>query len=220
MQQFFPHEFTHSIVAWALSLKAHPFNINYGGTSIHNILLLSNINENNNYYLMYLLGKRHLIPIVAAAGPGMNVLLYLLSTWALFSYKRLRNNPVFFYLIFWFNIMNLGNIFDYIPVRVFTTHGDIGHILFGANYLSPWWIFIPGTYTVSYLYYFFYTKTLPLAYEVVCTYKKKWQCLFLLALSSITLLAVFGSAGLVGYSVVCTFISMCAILATPIVIFC
>ena len=214
----FPHEFSHSIVAWMLALKVHPLNINYGGASLHNILFLSNIDENNNYYLMYLLGKQHLIPIVAAAGPGMNVVLYMFSTWVLFSCKSLHKKPLLFYFIFWLNIMNLGNIFDYIPIRVFTTHGDIGHILFGLNNLSPWWIFIPGTYIVILLYYLFFTKTLPLAYSVVCTNQRKWQCLLLLVLSSTILLAAFGLSGLEGYSAICTFISKSVILATPIVI--
>lgn len=214
----FPHEFSHSIVAWILALKSHPLNIDYGGTSLQNILFLSNIDENNNYYLMYLLGKKHLIPIIAAAGPLMNGVLYILSSWALFSCRSLHKKPLFFYFIFWFNIMNLGNIFDYIPIRVFTTHGDIGHILFGLNNVSHWWIFIPGTYIVIFLYYLFFNKTLPLAYSIVCTTQRKWQCLLLLVLSSTILLAAFGLSGLEGYSTICTFISKIAILATPIII--
>jgi hypothetical protein len=45
----FPHEFTHSFFAWALGYKSNPLNIQYGGTSLSNLLLLSNIDENVNY---------------------------------------------------------------------------------------------------------------------------------------------------------------------------
>ena len=215
----FPHEFSHSIVAWLLGLKVHPFLINYGGTHVRNILFLSNIDENNNYYLMYLLGKESLIPIVAAAGPLVNVLLYLLSTLVLFKFKRLRTKPSLFYFVFWFNLMNLGNIYDYVPLRVFTTHGDIGYILFGLGHLSPWWIFIPGVYIVILLYYFFFTQTLPLDYKVLfCNQNTGLRCFALLVLSAITLFGFFGASGLVGYSDICTFISLCSMLSVPLIV--
>lgn len=148
----FPHEFSHSIMAWLLGVKVHPFNIDYGGSSFYNLFWLGNIDENNNYYLLYVLGKKQLMPLIAMAGPGMNGLLYIISTYFLYHVKNIKQRPMLYYFIFWFNIMNLGNLFDYVPIRVFTTHGDIGHIVFGLNNLYAWWIFIPGTYLIVFYY--------------------------------------------------------------------
>ena len=215
----FPHEFCHSITAWLLGLKVHPLNIDYGGKSLLNILLLFDIDENNNYVLMYLLGKKHLIPIIAFAGPGMNVLLYLVSSYLLFAVKSLRTKPLLLYFIVWYNLMNLGNIVDYMPNRVFTTHGDIGHILFGLNNLSPWWLFIPGTYVVVSLLYIFYKKTLPMTYVYVCGRNNIFNMIFLVVASTIVLLGFFPAAGIAGYSAVSTFVSGAIMSAIPAIIF-
>ncbi len=49
----YPHEFTHSFLAWALGYKSNPLNITYGGTGISNLLLMSGIDENVNYEAIY-----------------------------------------------------------------------------------------------------------------------------------------------------------------------
>lgn len=48
----FPHELTHSFVAWAMGYKSTPFNIQYGGLGIRNLLLLSNVDESVNYQMV------------------------------------------------------------------------------------------------------------------------------------------------------------------------
>ena len=214
----FPHEFSHSIVAWLLGVKTHPLNIDYGGTSLSNLLLLRNIDEHNNYYLMYMLGKKHLIPLIAIAGPGMNGILYVISTYFLYRLNSVRQRPLVYYFIFWFNIMNLGNLFDYVPIRVFTTHGDIGHVLFGLNNISPWWVFIPGTYIVLLLYYFFFTSTLIDAYKIICGNKDvpKQACILILAV--LTSFVFFALAGLSGYSEICRFISQLSYCVVPAIL--
>ena len=52
----FIHEYAHAFIAWILSYKNSPFDLNYGGTSLENLLLLSNIDQkinNNLYYIFY-----------------------------------------------------------------------------------------------------------------------------------------------------------------------
>lgn len=47
----FPHEFAHSFMAWALGFKPDPLNIDYGGTTWGNLLLLLHVDENVEYSL-------------------------------------------------------------------------------------------------------------------------------------------------------------------------
>src|SRR6516165_7582866 len=75
-----PHELMHSIVAWLLGIKANPLIIDWGGTSILNILLLIHIDENVDYTAALAAGKRWQVALIAFAGPGLaNGGLYLLS---------------------------------------------------------------------------------------------------------------------------------------------
>nr|MCH9743983.1 hypothetical protein [Gammaproteobacteria bacterium] len=158
----FPHEYAHSIMAWLLGFKQHALGIDYGGKSISNILTIKNINENNNYYLIYLLGGQHAIGWIAFAGPGIgNGGLYVLSLLCLLKSNTVKRSPYLYYFLFWFNLMCLGNLYSYVPLRTFTTHGDVGHMLFALSNPSPWWIFIPVGYVVMFLVYYFFSNTLP-----------------------------------------------------------
>jgi hypothetical protein len=115
----FPHEFTHSFFAWALGYKSHPLNIQYGGTGLSNLLLLSNIDENVNYEEIFQKNPHH-AALIAFAGPGLgNVFLFFLSYWLL-QKKQIRDEPYLYYFVFWFNLMNIANLFDYVPIRTFT----------------------------------------------------------------------------------------------------
>lgn len=42
-QIVFAHKYAHAFVAWILGYKNSPFDLNYGGTSLGNLLLLVNI---------------------------------------------------------------------------------------------------------------------------------------------------------------------------------
>ena len=79
----FPHELTHSFVAWALGYKPNPFNIQYGGTSLSNLLFLSGVDEKVDYQDIFQQNPYH-VALIAFAGPGIaNGGLFLLSFWLL-----------------------------------------------------------------------------------------------------------------------------------------
>src|SRR5919112_441433 len=66
-----PHEFAHSIMAWILGIKDQPGNIDWGGTSLLNVLLLANIDENVDYTPALEAGKHWQVALTAFAGPGI-----------------------------------------------------------------------------------------------------------------------------------------------------
>ena len=97
----FPHEWSHATIAWLFGFQTSPFAIDYGGSwSLTNILLL-NVYENVNYYLLYLTGHFTLMGFIGLAGPifynfgGYLVSLFLLSR------KKILKHKWLFYILFW-----------------------------------------------------------------------------------------------------------------------
>ena len=43
---FFPHEYSHSFTAWIMGWKSNPIDLNYGPPTTANLLLQSDIDEN------------------------------------------------------------------------------------------------------------------------------------------------------------------------------
>ncbi|HET7092545.1 MAG TPA: hypothetical protein VFI22_03680, partial [Thermomicrobiales bacterium] len=142
-----PHEFAHSILAWLLGIKDQPGNIDWGGTSLLNIFLLVHIDENVDYTAALAAGKAWQVAVVAFAGPGLaNGGLYLLSRRFITS-PAIARRPAAAYVVFWFLVMNLANLYDYVPMRVFAADGDVAHFRWATG-LSPWAIYAVGGYLV------------------------------------------------------------------------
>jgi hypothetical protein len=134
-----PHEFAHSIVAWLVGIKDQPGNIDWGGTSLLNIFLLIDIYENVDYLAALDAGKYWQVALTAFAGPGIaNGALYLLSrrfiaapSLSIPAGRGVRPLLVLF--------INLANLYDYVPIRVFAADGDVTHFRWGSG-VSPWLI--------------------------------------------------------------------------------
>lgn len=161
-----PHEYMHSLTAWALGYKANPFNLNYGGNSRLNILLLLNMDEHVNYDMIF------------AAG----------------------------------HLMNLGNFYDYVPIRTFTTHGDVANFMNGLH-ISPWWIYIFGGYIVAYLIWYFFSRTLIAAYHHLSLNTPMRA--FLMIICVLILMGFFGSPGLLDYGDISFFLSATSLIVIP-----
>ncbi|MGA2412385.1 MAG: site-2 protease family protein, partial [Candidatus Binataceae bacterium] len=133
----YPHEFTHSFLAWGLGYKSNPFNIQYGGTGLSNLLLITGVDENVNYEAVSQSNPHH-AALIAFAGPAMNVLLFLVSYWLL-QKKQIHDRSYLYYFLIWFNVMNIANVFDYVPIRTFTPlnwNTDMSNVERGLN-ISP-----------------------------------------------------------------------------------
>lgn len=155
------HEYGHSFTAWALGFKTNPLDIIYGGWSWQNLIFLANIDENVNYVLIDQLGHRHLISLIAFAGPGIATLsIYLITLYLL----QKKFNSYLYCLIFWINLINLRELWAYVPLRALSTTADIANINYSLS-LSPWWIFILISPFVAWAVLNFFSKTLKNAYE-------------------------------------------------------
>lgn len=162
-----PHEFAHSIMAWLLGIKDQPGNITWGGTSLLNVLLLANIDENVDYQAALDAGKHWQVALTAFAGPGIaNVSLFLISR-SLITKPWFRTRPVAANFLFWFLLMNLGNMYDYVPMRVFVDQvdSDVYDFILGTG-VSPWVIYVVGSYLVLWAIVDFYRNVLPLGLEL------------------------------------------------------
>lgn len=212
----FPHEYAHSIAAWWLGFRDHPFAINYGGTSWANILLLFHIDENVDYEAIYAHGKGAAAAMIAFAGPGIaNGVKYLITLFLL-NVRRVKQHIYLYYFIFWFNFMNLANFYDYVPMRVFTEKDDMGHISRGLN-ISPWTIYIILGYIVAFVIWHFYTRTLIQVYYNLKIKSVSGQA-SLMIVSTAILFGYFGMAGFNGYGEISHFLSATSFIMIPGVI--
>jgi hypothetical protein len=215
----FSHEYAHGLMAWILGYKTSPFDINYGGTSWANILLLLNIDQAVDNNLIYSQGHPFFVGLIALAGPGINVLLYIVSYY-LMQQTSIRSHAYLFYFLFLFNLMNLGNVYDYVPIRTFATSGvmvDILDIEQGFN-ISPWIIYGIVGYLVLFMIWQFFVISLPLAYRNLGL-KSTAAKVSLLILCVLILFGWFALPGFFSHGAIPFFISATSFFAIPGIIY-
>ncbi len=154
------HEFGHSFTAWALDFKDNPLDIIYGGWNWQNFIFLANIDENVNYAWISQSGHHLLISLIAFAGPFVSLLIYFITLFLL----RKKFNSYVYYLILWINLINIRELWAYVPLRSLSSTADIANINHSLD-LSPWWIFILITPFIAYAVWHFFSNTLKNAYE-------------------------------------------------------
>jgi hypothetical protein len=211
----FPHEYAHSFMAWLLGFKDNPLTLNYGGTSLANILLLLHIDQNVDNHMIYALGHPAYVALIAFIGPAMNGLLFILSFYLLQN-KTIKHRPYLLYFLFFFNLMNLGNIYDYVPIRTFATQGNMLDVLDieQALNISPWYIYIIIGYLVAFLIWQFFTKTLIAIYvnlKLIDTISRA----SLMIICVCILFGYFGLPGLFNYGEVSYFLSITSLAIIP-----
>jgi hypothetical protein len=215
----FIHEYAHAFTAWMLGDKSSPFDLNYGGTSLDNLLLLSNIDQNVNNNLIYASGHPGHVALIAFAGPGIIILLFFLSSW-LIQNKQTKRHPYLLYFLLFFNLWCLGGTYAYVPVRTFTTHGvmvDVLDIEQALN-ISPWLIYFFVGYLVIFMMWQFFSKTLISIYANVDISNTTGR----VSLMIVCVLILFGYCGLAGFvnhGEISHFISATSFLAIPGIIF-
>lgn len=215
----FIHEYAHAFTAWLLSVKSSPFDLNYGGTSLSNLLLLSNIDQNVNNNLIYASGHPGYVALIAFAGPGIVIFLFFLSSW-LIQNNKMKEYPYLLYFLLFFNLWCLGGTYAYVPVRTFTPHGvmiDVLDIEQALN-ISPWWIYFFIGYLVAYMIWCFFSKNLISIYtkfNITSTMGK----VSLMLTCVLILFGYCGSVGLVNHGEISRFISGTSILAIPGIVF-
>jgi hypothetical protein len=211
-----PHEYAHSFMAFALGYKSDPLVIHFGGTSVGNLISLINIDEQVDYAPMFARGDGPAAALVGIAGPGLaNGTMYLLS---LFLLRRpsVRRHVFLFMLVFWFNFMNVANFFDYVPIRTFASHGDIGHITQGLG-LSPWLALVMLGIPTAIAMWFLFTRTLPEALGRLAP-DSPFRQGFIATLSVVLMFGYFGLAGFAGYGQPSHTLSVLSLCLIPIML--
>jgi hypothetical protein len=162
----FPHEYAHSFMAWVLGEMKNPLAIDYGGKSWKNILLLWDIDENVEYSRLFAQGHGIHAALIAFAGSGIGSVSLFVLGYFLLKNNRVKQYPYLYYFIFWFQLMNLGNFYDYVPIRTFSSHGDMGNMMHGLH-ISAWWVFVIFGYIVAFLIWQFFIRTMTTMYLVL-----------------------------------------------------
>ncbi len=211
-----PHEFAHSVVAWILGIKDQPGNIDWGGTSLLNVLGLVDIYENVDYRAALDAGRYWQVAVTAFAGPGLaNGGLYLLARRFVAS-PRLAGRPLAAYALFWFLLMNLANLYDYVPIRAFAADGDVAHFRWGSG-ASPWLVFALAGYLVLWAVVDFYRNVLPAGLGVVGFAAPAARAAVLVVATAV-LFGYFAIPGLLEPDPVSQFIARTSLLAVPAVV--
>jgi hypothetical protein len=138
---FFPHEYAHSFSAWLLGWKTNPLALDYGGLNTGNIVAQFDIDENVDYDPIFAAHHDVEAAFIAVAGMAIgNGLTYLVSRWG---YRRARKDGARTWALacYWLCVASVGNFIDYVPIRTFTTHGDM-HTVERGLHCSPWWVAI------------------------------------------------------------------------------
>jgi hypothetical protein len=210
-----PHEFSHSFAAWIMGIKSDPWNIEWGHGSVGDILLLQGIDEKVDYKPALADGKNLAVAVTVLAGPGMNVVLYLLTRFVVPCW-RTSSRGVVAYLTFWFLFMNLANLYDYVPIRIAASNGDVWQWIQATN-MSYWWIYGIIGALVLWALVDFYRTVLPQSLEASGIETISGRMLVLVT-STALMFAYFASPGLAQSDDVSLFIGRTSLLLVPVVI--
>jgi hypothetical protein len=180
------HEWGHGLVAWLLGYKTNPFDVDYGGW------FLLNVDESVPYNQILAAGQGFRAAWIGIAGLFVSLSLFIFC-WI--SLKKIKSNAFLYSFFYWFAVVNLVPIFQYLTVQAFSIEGDVGRFTHGLA-ISPWWIFWPGTAFVSTALYHFFRYLVPKAYAILSISSVWMQRLFLL----ISLIGIFLWIYLHGYN--------------------
>lgn len=147
--------------------KKSPFDVYYGGWG------LLHVDENINYSQLLSHHQGITAALIGIAGCTVSALLAIL-----------------FILSYWFLIINMVPLFQYIPLTTFSTQGDIGRFVHGLN-ISPWWVFIPGSLLIVIALWRIFSLEIPRAYAVIPLKTIGAQRVFLLTSLGIIFLLIY-----------------------------
>jgi hypothetical protein len=175
------HEWGHGTMAWIFGYKETPFDVEYGGW------LLQHVDEAVPYEQILAAKKGVAAALIGIAGVTTSCVLFVLSLVAL---KKIKQNLWLYSFFYWFAIVNMVPIFQYLTVMTFSTKGDVGRFTQGLH-ISPWWVFIPGTIFVCLALYRIFWFEVPKAYAFIGVKKLGAQRVFLFLSLYIVFLLIY-----------------------------
>jgi len=113
-------EWAHATVAWAHGLLPSPFDVTYGDWFLFRVADKGDL----VYPKLLNTGQAQLVGVIAIAGPTVNGVLGALGLVVL-RFRRLSQYPILSFSMFWFALNNIGQVYSYLPIRGFSSSGDI-----------------------------------------------------------------------------------------------
>jgi hypothetical protein len=156
-----PHEYAHSFMAWITGIKANPFLIDWGGTGLHNLITLGNIDEEVDYDQALSGGHTTAAALTAMAGAVIgNGVPYLIVRLLLLKRPAITDRPWAVYTLFWYVVFCIGNFYDYVPLRTFASGGDVANFALATGW-SRWAIYAVVGYLTLWSIVDLYRKAMP-----------------------------------------------------------
>jgi hypothetical protein len=177
------HEWGHGTLAWLNGVKTSPFDVQYGGW------FLMNVDENVRYANLIASGRGVAAALIGIAGISVSFVL-LVGCFILLNCKSIQRNSVKFTFAYWFLIINMIPVVQYLTISTFSTEGDVGRFIHGLN-ISGWWIFLPGTIFNIFAMWRILKVEIPKAYAVIPVKSIIGQNIFLLATLGIIFLFIY-----------------------------
>jgi hypothetical protein len=192
---FFAHEYAHSFTAWLMGWKSNPLALNYAHPTMKVLLLQLGIDQNVDEARIYASGHGVSAAIIAGAGMviGNGLISYPLSRWGYVAAKR-RGSRARAMFAYWCCVASFGNFLDYVPVRTFTSTGDMGSVERGFGW-SPWTVVlvlgIPTLIALGYLFLRIEPETIKWLFP-----ESNARRVAMAVLTAFVMFAFYGSAGL------------------------
>lgn len=154
------HEYAHSFTAWITGIKNNPIRIDWGGTGIHNILTLGNIDEDVDYDQALAAGHTTAAAVTAMAGVVIGNGVFYLVARQLLRRPAVAGRPWVLFFLLWYIVHSVGNFFDYVPLRTLAADGDVKNFALASGW-SRWWIYAVAGYVTLWAIVDLYQKALP-----------------------------------------------------------
>lgn len=141
---YFLHEYCHAVVAWLLGGKSNPLALDYGSSSVANLLFQQEVDENVDYGPIFEAHSGIQAALIAGAGPFLgNGITALLCHGIIVKMTRggaNRSSKLALWVLIWFDAFATFNVWSYAPLRTLATHADMATLAKGLD-ISVWEVF-------------------------------------------------------------------------------
>jgi hypothetical protein len=211
------HEYAHSFMAWVTGIKDDPIRIAWGGTGIHNISTLGNIDEDVDYDRALAGGHTTAAALTAMAGVVIgNGVFYLVARRLLWR-AAVAGRVWVLYSLFWYIVHSVGNFYNYVPLRTFAAGGDVNNFTLATGW-SRWWVYGVAGYLTLWAIVDLYQKALPMTLGAAAFERVRPARAIVLVLSTLVLFVLYALPALEQADPVSVFMGWTSLIIIPAVL--